>query len=585
MSQSSAARAVGRSAAWGSGQPTPTLRALRKLHPEAERALDDFEFFRRAYFGHLSLPWQLELVDVLERLTATDVKEYLRANEPPGTGKTTTLLDYLTWRIVRSRRVRCLYGSKVAKNAEDGVALVRRYLTTEVPIEPDEDDVEAGVAVVPWRVLAHDFGSFRPLTRDLPWKATGFSVEQYDGAPLPFKEPTLGAYGQNSGVLGGRFDVVVWDDLVDLETTSTPDQLFKQQRKWDSELESRLQPRGVMALVGQRIAAGDLYQYVGEKTYVDDDGQTQPKYHHVVFPAHSDDLCTGNHGKDEARPWPHGCLLDPVRLPWGGKGGIRQIAENTPHIFEVWYQQRDGDPDGALIRDVWLTGGVDHHDGGKLVPGCWDTDRRYGDMPRQVVKGSVRVGSVDPSPSKHWAVNDVIAVKGGVRILVDTFDGKMSANELLDFDLEMREFKGIMHTWQMRSIEQGMPIRTWIVEDNSANKFLLPYDHVKRWCQTYKVTIVPHTTTGKNKLDPNLGPDVLKEPHRAGMWRYARGDIQSVRKTDVIRQQLTTFPSPASRSDQVMSLWFVEYRLPMIFPADKQLPLLPRASWQRRRAS
>jgi hypothetical protein len=585
-SKSEAAKAVGRSAAWASGRDVPTLSERKGLHHEARRALEDFEFFRRAYLGHKSLPWHLELVEALERWTATADKEFGNANEPPGSGKTTTLLDYLTWRIVRNRRVRCLYGTKAGKMAEDAVSLVRRYLDASVPVEPDAADIEAGVAVLPWRVLAEDFGSFKPLTRDVPWKATGFSVEQYDGKALPFKEPNLSAYGRNSGFLGGRYDVVVWDDLDDQETTATPEQIRKQRDFWDKTCESRLQPNGVMVLVGQRIAAADLHRYVQDKTFLDAEGIEQPKYHHVVFPAHFDEQCTGNHDRVEARPWPHGCLLDPYRLPWLGKGGLAQIQQNSPEVFEVWYQQRDGDPEGALVRDVWLTGGVDSYDDGKVVPGCYDTDRAYGVLPSGLSKrDSVRIAAVDPSAAKHWAVNDVVAVRNGCRFVIDTFDGRMSADELLDWDHEMGEFKGLMHRWQVRSIEQGFPIKLWVVETNAAQRYLLAYDHVRRWCQRYKVMIWPHQTTGKNKLDVEMGPTILRDPHRAGLYRYARGDIASVRKTEIIASQLTSFGLGSERTDQVMSLWMVESKIPQAMPTPKPLPTLPRPSWQRRRAS
>lgn len=581
-SKSDAAKAVGKSAAWASGQVTPTLSSRGDLHHEAKRALTDFAFFCRAYLGLVLLPWHVELADTLERLTATAEKEYAVVNVAPGAGKTTAALAYAMWRIVRDRSVRILFISNSLSIAEEMVRLVRAALEWEHPPEADPDDLAAGIACEAWRVLADDFGTFRPLERSMPWKATGFDVQRYDGAVNRNKEPTCTAAGAASSVLSRRFDVVLCDDLDDLDSTGTPAAIDKQRSRWDKVLEPRLQPRGVLALIMQRLNLADLSHYNLQKAWDDTDGQKRQKYHHVVFPAHFDELCTGNHGKTEARPWPHGCLLDPARLPWEGAGGLRQVAENTPQVFDVVYQQRDGDPDGALIRDVWLTGGIDHHEGGKLVPGCWDTERRAGDLPEGIHKGSaVRVASVDPSPSRYWAVNDVVAVRDGIRIVVDSFDGRMSADELLDWDHEQHEFKGIMHRWQMRSIEQGFPIRMWIVEDNSANKFLLPYNHVKRWCQQYQVTIRPHTTTGKNKLDPNLGPAILKDPHRTGLYRYPRGDIASVRKADVIRQQLTTFPSPASRSDQVMSLWFIEHHLPTLFPRRTELPNLPRPSWLR----
>lgn len=582
-----AARAVGKSDAWASAQDVVVL-ARPSLDSEAERALADFEFFRRAYLGHPSMPWQVEAAQVLIAAWDSPDRRYVVMNCPSGAGKSTLLVDFAAWLTVRARwadRVlRGLLGSYVASNADRSLGLLRRTLERTEPPIADPDNERRGVEVQAWRCLAADFGSFRPLSREVPWKAVGFEVQYYDGFVPNVKEPTWSSYGQNSGVLSNRFNAALWDDLATTESCATPGAIAKQRGLWDTDLESRLEPGGLMADVGQRIAAGDLHRHCLDKTALDDDDREVPKYQHVVFPAHFDDLCQGNHDKATAREWPYGCLLDPHRLPWKGQGGLEQIRRNNPQAFEVWYQQRDGDPEGGLVRDVWLTGGVDHHAEGAVVPGCFDRDRVYGVVPKEFRKGAVRAATVDPSAAKHWAVQDWVATTD-LRVLIDSFDGRMTADELLDWDHTMGEFKGIMHRWQQRSIEQGLPIRTWIIERNAAQRYLLAYDHVRRWCEKHNVTIWPHDTTAKNKLDVELGPTVLREPHRTGMFRYAYGDLASVKKTEVIRQQLTTFPNPAFRSDQVMAAWFFAYRLPALQPSTRSLPLLPRPTWQRRRSA
>lgn len=578
---SEASRAVGRSAAWGSEQSKSITELLRpELSEVAVRALNDFAFFRRVFLGHISLPWHIEAQEHITRLALTDEREFTVMNVAPGVGKTTLLIDLALWLICRDRSVRILLGSKSSVNADRMLMAVRRELDRKRPALADAELVAAGMATQATHCLATEFGSFRPLERDVPWKATGFEVQRYDGDVSSNKEPTVSSYGQNSGVLGNRFNYVFWDDLVDSESTGTAQAIAKQRHLWDTELESRLEPRGLMALVGQRIAAGDLYRYVLDKRYTDEAGQEHPKYHHIVFPAHFDDLCSDVHAKASAREWPIGCLLDPQRLPWTGKGGISQIRDNNPQAFEVLYQQRDGDPDGGLIRDVWLCGGIDHHDGGAIRPGCFDRERVYGEMPAGVAKDSLRIASVDPSGTKSWAVQDWLMPKDAhTRLLLNVFDGKMSADELLDWNAEGDRFKGIMHDWQLRSIEQGLPIKYWIVENNAAQRYLLAYDHVRRWAQRYRVTIKPHTTTAKNKLDPELGPQTLREPHRAGLVRYAYGDRNSVGKTEIIRQQLTTFPSPAYKSDQVMAEWMASYHIPSLQPRTTTLPIAHRPTW------
>jgi hypothetical protein len=72
----------------------------------------------------------------------------------------------------------------------------------------------------------------------------------------------------------------------------------------------------------------------------------------------------------------------------------------------------------------------------------------------------------------------------------------MPANELLDWDANRGVWYGWMEEWQVRSAELGLPITHWVVEINSANRFLLPYDHVRRWQGARSTSIMPHTTSG-----------------------------------------------------------------------------------------
>ena len=43
----------------------PAPIPYEKLCPEAKRALEDFDYFRRRYFGHVSTPWQLLAIEQL----------------------------------------------------------------------------------------------------------------------------------------------------------------------------------------------------------------------------------------------------------------------------------------------------------------------------------------------------------------------------------------------------------------------------------------------------------------------------------------------------------------------------------------
>ena len=49
-----------------------------------------------------------------------------------------------------------------------------------------------------------------------------------------------------------------------------------------------------------------------------------------------------------------------------------------------------------------------------------------------------------------------------------------------------------------------VPITTWVVEANAAQRFMLQYEHVRRWVAQSSVSIISHQTH-RNKTDPNFG--------------------------------------------------------------------------------
>ena len=82
------------------------------LSVDAQRALEDFAYFRFRYFGRRSTPWQeraaYELLRIFE--DGTQDRKYVVMNEPPGSGKSTLFThDIPAWLIVRDRTIRIQY--------------------------------------------------------------------------------------------------------------------------------------------------------------------------------------------------------------------------------------------------------------------------------------------------------------------------------------------------------------------------------------------------------------------------------------------------------------------------------------------
>ena len=67
----------------------PPAIPLDRLTPEAQRGLEDFQFFREHYLGRVSAPWQVEAALEIVKSLDSEEKEFICLNVPPGAGKST----------------------------------------------------------------------------------------------------------------------------------------------------------------------------------------------------------------------------------------------------------------------------------------------------------------------------------------------------------------------------------------------------------------------------------------------------------------------------------------------------------------
>lgn len=567
-----------------------------ELSDDAKKGLEDFGFFRYTFLGHVSTPWQEETAHTLVRLLATPDKEYVVENCPPGVGKTTLVHDMACWITARNRGIRGLIGTRKANNGERMLRRIRRSLERPLPPRASDEEKALGLAVDAKASLAQAYGRFKPDGAADVWRGQEIIVDQLDDIPIEEKEPTWSSYGVDSGVLGNRFEVIFWDDLVDRTNTRTIETRQNLEELWDSELQTRLEPGGLLVLVGQRLAGGDLYAFCRSKVVEADEEDDEPEvhgdvgatddglmYHRIVYPAHDEERCEGVHRRGEAEPWPRGCLLDPHRLPWRE---LRRIKANNPATFEVTYQQRDVDPDSVLVNPLWVKGGVGAD--GSHYPGCWDYERGIDDRP--LVDQFLSVVTVDPSPTKYWAIQWWVTPAHGpplenrVRYLMDLYRQKMSAPDALYAEPiaagEYR-FSGMLEQWRHRAAQMGLAFTHVVIEENAAQRFFTQQPFFRQWCSRNHITYRPHQTN-RNKHDPTYGVQSL-----ATIWRYGLvrlpGKPDDPGRTMALKlvDEVQKWPG-GSTDDCVMAHWFHEVALPQIATIDlSTVPRLKRPSWLR----
>ncbi len=516
------------------------------LSEQAYKALDDFAFFRRRYFGRESTPWQVRAAYDCLKAVQTQEREFLVINCPPGSGKSTLFTcDVICWLIVRDRSIRIQIGSRTERQARMYVSRVKRALEREAPLRADADSLARGSAFDADACLVDDFGPFKPDGRSDLWAQNALVVRQQDQTMIDDKEPTVSAWGQDSGFLGGRFDFIVWDDLIDSRNTRSEESREKLIEWFTTEAETRLEPQGALLLQGQRIHRNDLYRYALNQTTLDD----QQKYRHIVYRAHDEDKCENVHGQD-AKPWPEGCLLDPYRIPWRV---LEAAKRNNPRVFDVQYQQNDGDFTGGLVDSAWLYGGIDAE--GYPAVGCFDKERRRGEIPPHLKDSGWSFVTVDPSPTEWWGiiwwVYDPVTQN---RYIIEVHRERLGPEQFLSLDLQTFEFSGLMVGLRDRSIRAGLPIKDVIVEVNAAQRWLLQQPHVQQWMRATGVYFIPHTTS-TNKSDPKFGVESIGDFFRQGKIRIPYADIVARKSVEPLITELLAYPD-GDTDDLVMSTWF-----------------------------
>jgi hypothetical protein len=436
--------------------------------------------------------------------------------------------------------------------------------------------------------LAIDYGRFKPTDNGALWRAEEFIVEQQTQSGLDNKEPTVRAYGFDSEFIGHRADLVLFDDVASPENAKESTARDRLLERWDSMAEARVDPGGLIAVIGQRLGSGDLYAYcLSKETFEDTDEDydgtdikdktdlKEPvrikKYKHLSYKAYYEELDTGPTSRKKfSLPWPDGPLLDPYRLSWQD---LSFIKHSTPNKFRVVYQQEDIDMSNTLIERVWATGGLGND--GVLYPGCIDNDRMPGYIPEGLSHPYISVASVDPSPTQFWAIEWwIYQPETNLRYLVDIERRKLNAEELLGYNVSTSEYSGVMEEWQERSERLGYPISHWIVEINAAQRFLLAHDFVRRWQALNEVNVVPHTTS-RNKLDESLGVEALLPP----LWRSGSVRLPSMRgnwKTLALVDEMCAWTRDKKHgTDTVMAHWFAELHMPQLLT-----PQAPPRQWR-----
>lgn len=491
----------------------PPPKSWDALTEQEKGWLTNFAEFRRHFFRRETPPFQQEIANEI----SSKEHQKILVLTPPGHGKTQCFsVDYPIWEMLRNRAMgtkdgwACMLISKSDKMAQAFLSQIKREL---------EQNTQ----------LAYHFGRFKPEYPDV-WKKDMLTVE---GFPIR-KEPTFITAGAGSHIYGWRVHLIIADDVVDGENSKTPESAEKLAQWWADELESRLEPNGVIADVGTRFAVFDLHGKIWRQR--DDD--EQPIWHPIIYRAHDSSVCRGEHCETcrgactHEKPFPEGCILWPGRFGWKALRA-RRSGQVSSARFEFIYNQMEIPDEDGLAQQSW-------------IDACKDSTRSVWDFPRDC-----RVMcTLDPSPTQ-WAVAECWAY-------VPSEDKRYLVAVHRQRRMQAPAYLALMKDWTLKCRAAGHdPI--WIVEINAAQRWMLQSTEYMQLRYEIGLSVQPHTTH-RNKTDPMYGVQQLGPTYEYGKINLPWGDPTSRKQVQPLIEELITYPA-GETDDAVMAQWFMEYNV------------------------
>ena len=527
--------------------PVPYALLPRRIQAMLEPTPEAFNAFRLYFLGTTEVRWQTEAARVLieaeleaqTRQSTAPVR--MLANVFPGGGKSKTFThDYVVWRIVRARTmredIRAQLGARTLTQSGQYTLRVRSTLTRN-------------------RRLIETFGRFKEQ-HPILWEKDAFIIENLTGIVYDEKEPTIFAVSQDSGFLGARAHLVIWDDLVDKKNNKTEDSRKALREWWIDEAASRVEPRGVLCLVGTRTGPDDLFatcKKLGHETgEADDQGRpiVEKLYRQYIFGVHATDRCTG--GKSRLSADHVDCLNYPERYDWPA---ILDLMTQGGGRFRLTYQQEDQDLDLALVHMAWIEG-IQGEDGIQY-PGCLDYARGLWEpLPSHALDDHRGIILVDPSPTEWWAVELwAFDRRNDLDWLVGMERRRMPADKLLDLEPGTFNYSGVLEEFVTRGRQLRLKVGMLIIEANAAQKFLTQYAFFKDWARSRSILIRPHQTSGPGLLDDKYGIQTIGPRFKHGKVRLPWNGAVTRRIVGYLIHEALTFPE-GETDDCLKAYWF-----------------------------
>lgn len=532
-------------------QRVSDIRANHKIYRDGEDRAEyvgDFPSFSERYLHTKVFPHNQNMIDVIEGREPSHLHpamkyepglpNYVLVNVPPEHAKSMTVsINYSTYRIAKDPNIRIMLVSKSQGLAMDFLGAIKhrlthpRYQDLQLKFAPDGGFKEGSVA---WSQNRIELGA---ALRD--------SGE---------KDPTVQALGIGGHIYGTRADIIILDDCVTLTNANE----YEKQIRWiQQEVLTRLNPGGLLLILGTRVDTVDLYsEIVDPERYPD----LRNPYTVLRMPAV---LEFAEDPKDWVTLWPkadspwsefEADLVDENGLypRWDGPHLKTRRGVLDPKTWAMVYQQEDI-PEDAVFN---------HH----LVKRAVNGMRSAGPMRKATpghrtegMDGLYVICSMDPA---------VAGDAGAVALAVDRakqFRFVLDAERIVS--PTPKGLRDLIERWTHEYKPQE-----WRIEKNAFQKFLTQDEALRKFLASQGVALHEHYT-GKNKWDadwgvasmaPLFGYGVLDDrgkPTEVGGQLIELASTKSREGMKALVEQLVTWsPATKNKQDMVMALWFAEIR-------------------------
>jgi hypothetical protein len=471
-------------------------------------SVEGFERFFSTFSGRVFPEHAREWVSV-----AIEHKRLL-LNVPPRHAKSTILTVWFTLYLVcADRNIQILLISQTA-------ALAKKF-TNEISAHMEMN-----------QALIEAFGRFRPELTSWPWRPNSGEL-MVDGRTRETQpgDLTIQVRGAGQQILGMEADWIIVDDPENPEIARSEAAEEDLDDWFHEQVITRLEPGSHIIVVGQRVHLKDLYGKLAakRKTRVPD---APLVWKTVMYPAV---LEWPSEGTEAKVLWPERWPFEELMARYEDIGFDR---------FSTMYQQ-DPLPEGSrLIQEAWIRGDDRHQ-------GCLDHDREAGTgMPREGLLPVARVLSIDPSPTRYAGL-----VVADVPYTRENFAATI---------LEMRSEK-------MDNRTMNEHVRR-VIAQYDPDYFVLETNIAHFWMQTPEfeqlkslVRLIPHSTSGRARSDPEYGVQSLAVDHEMGRIRFPYGDAEARSMTDRYLTEAYNWPQ-ADTDDILMALWFIKFRYRSLIP-------------------